>query len=99
MSGVEPKLEKFVQAFYDGWLGKEAGRYDMFATEAGIESLVSRLPGESFPVDRILFNKGRVTPRTTSGKKRHFFCRKLLQSGELIYQMQIEVTPGRIADH
>ena len=65
--------------------------------EAGIESLVSRLPGESFPVDRILFNKGRVIPRTTSGKKRHFFCRKLLQSGELIYQMQIEVTPGRIA--
>jgi acyl-CoA synthetase (AMP-forming)/AMP-acid ligase II len=65
--------------------------------EHGIESLISRLPGESFPVDQILFSKGRVIPRTTSGKKRHFFCRQLLHSGELTYQMHIELTPGRIA--
>jgi len=65
--------------------------------DSGVESLIARLPRESFPVDRILFSKGRVIPRTTSGKKRHFYCRKLFQSGDLAFQSSVEVTPGRIA--
>ena len=65
--------------------------------ESGIESLIARLPRESFPVDRILFSKGRVIPRTTSGKKRHFYCRRLFQSGDLVFQSSIKVTPDRIA--
>jgi acyl-CoA synthetase (AMP-forming)/AMP-acid ligase II len=64
---------------------------------AEIDSLIARLPRESFPVDRILFSRGRAIPRTTSGKKRHFFCRRLLQEGELVFQSRIDVDPDRIA--
>ncbi len=62
-----------------------------------VGSLLASLPRESFPVDLILFSRARVIPRTTSGKKRHFFCRKLFHSGELAFQSRIEVTPDLIA--
>lgn len=62
-----------------------------------IESMLATLPQDNFPLDLILFHRSRTIPRTTSGKKRHFFCRKQYQKGELDYQQQIEVTADRIA--
>ena len=62
-----------------------------------IEPMLAALPQDNFPLDLILFHRSRTIPRTTSGKKRHFFCRKQYQKGELDYQQRIEVTADRIA--
>lgn len=62
-----------------------------------IDAVLGNLPKESFPVDIILLHRARVIPRTTSGKKRHFFCRRLYQSGELDFRQKIEVSPDKIA--
>ncbi len=59
--------------------------------------LLAGLPHESFPLDLVLFNRARAIPRTTSGKKRHFYCRKMFQKGELGHQQSVEVSPDRIA--
>ena len=66
------------------------------ATEQ-VDLILASLPQENFPIDLILFHRARVIPRTTSGKKRHFFCRKLFQAGELDFQQRIEVSPDKIA--
>ncbi|MDJ0957139.1 MAG: AMP-binding protein [Arenicellales bacterium] len=63
-----------------------------------VDALLASLPQENFPIDLILFHRARVIPRTTSGKKRHFFCRKLFQSGNLSFQQKIEVSPDKIAN-
>jgi acyl-CoA synthetase (AMP-forming)/AMP-acid ligase II len=62
-----------------------------------IDPLLARLPQEGFPIDLILFSRTRAIPRTTSGKKRHFICRKHYQNDALEFQSSIEVTPDRIA--
>ncbi|MDH3672946.1 MAG: AMP-binding protein [Gammaproteobacteria bacterium] len=62
-----------------------------------IDPLLASLPQENFPIDVVLFSRTRAIPRTTSGKKRHFFCRKLFKNDELEFQQKIEVTPDKIA--
>lgn len=62
-----------------------------------IPTLLAHLPQEGFPIDLILFNRTRAIPRTTSGKKRHFYCRKLYQDDQLGFQQLVEVTPDKIA--
>ena len=62
-----------------------------------VDPWLARLPQEGFPIDLVLFNRTRAIPRTTSGKKRHFFCRKLFHNDQLDFQSRIEVTPDRIA--
>lgn len=62
-----------------------------------IDSVLRALSAESFPVDVILLHRARVIPRTTSGKKRHFFCRQLFLNGALSFQQKIEVSPDRVA--
>ena len=62
-----------------------------------VDPLLAGLPQEGFPIDLILFSRSRVIPRTTSGKKRHFICRKMFHSDELNCQSRIVVTPDRIA--
>ncbi len=64
--------------------------------EDEVNPLLVRLPQEGFPIDRMMFSKAREIPRTTSGKKRHFYCRKLYQSGELGSLPSIEISPERI---
>jgi len=46
--------------------------------------------------DSEMLSKARDIPRTTSGKKRHFYCRKLYKNDELASHQNIEITPERI---
>lgn len=64
--------------------------------EDGVNQLLVSMPKEAFPINRILLSKSREIPRTTSGKKRHFYCRKLYQKDEIKHQQSIEVSPQRI---
>lgn len=64
--------------------------------EKQIDQLLVAMPKEAFPINKILLAKSREIPRTTSGKKRHFYCRKLFQKGEMKFQQTIEVSPQRI---
>jgi len=64
--------------------------------ETAVNELLVAMPKEAFPINRILLSKAREIPRTTSGKKRHFYCRKLFQSGDMKFQQDIEVSPQRI---
>ena len=64
--------------------------------DAAITRLLADFPQESHPVNRLLFSKARDIPRTTSGKKRHFYCRKLYKNNELTYHQNIEITTDKI---
>ena len=64
--------------------------------DAQIDQLLVRMPKEAFPIDKIQFSKAREISRTTSGKKRHFYCRKLHQRAEINFQQEISVSPQRI---
>ena len=61
-----------------------------------VDTLLATMPKEAFPINRILLSRSREIPRTTSGKKRHFYCRKLYQSDGIVHQQAIEVSPQRI---
>lgn len=61
-----------------------------------IDQLLVAMPKEAFPIDRILLARSREIPRTTSGKKRHFYCRKIYQKEGIKFQQSIEVSPQRI---
>ena len=61
-----------------------------------VTKLLASFPQENYPVNRLLFSKARDIPRTTSGKKRHFYCRKLYKNDELTAHQNIEITPDRI---
>jgi len=61
-----------------------------------VTQLLARFPQESHPIDRMLFSKARDIPRTTSGKKRHFYCRKLYKNDSLSHHQNIEVSVERI---
>ena len=61
-----------------------------------IDALLVSMPKEAFQINRILLAASREIPRTTSGKKRHFYCRKLYRSNEMKFQQDIEVSPQRI---
>ena len=65
--------------------------------DSQISTLLAAMPKEAFPVDKILLSKAREIPRTTSGKKRHFYCRQEYQHGRIQFQQDIEVSPQRIA--
>ena len=62
-----------------------------------IDALLATMPKDGFPINRILLSKAREIPRTTSGKKRHFYCRQEYQRGSIVFQQDIEVSPQRIA--
>ena len=64
--------------------------------EQAVEDLLVAMPKEAFPINKILLCKSREIPRTTSGKKRHFYCRKMYQKGELKFQQEITVSPQLI---
>jgi len=64
--------------------------------QAAVEDLLVAMPKEAFPINKILFSKSREIPRTTSGKKRHFYCRKMYQKSEINFQQEIEVSPQLI---
>ena len=64
--------------------------------EFAVQDLLVAMPKEAFPINRILFCKSREIPRTTSGKKRHFYCRKMYQKDEINFQQEIEVSPQLI---
>ncbi len=61
-----------------------------------VNPLLARLPQEGFPINRIIFSKAREIPRTTSGKKRHFYCRKLYKAGSLESLPSMVVSPELI---
>jgi len=65
--------------------------------ESAVAQLLAKMPKEAFPINMILLSKSREIPRTTSGKKRHFYCRKMYQNEEIKFQQGIEVSPHRIA--
>lgn len=64
--------------------------------EEDIDALLIAMPKEAFPIDKILLSKSREIPRTTSGKKRHFYCRKLYQKDQITHQQVIDVSPQKI---
>jgi len=64
--------------------------------EQAVEDLLVAMPKEAFPINKILFSKSREIPRTTSGKKRHFYCRKMYQKDEIVFQQEILVSPQLI---
>jgi len=64
--------------------------------EQAVDKLLIDMPKEAFPINRILLSRAREIPRTTSGKKRHYYCRKLYQKGEVNAQQEIEVSPQLI---
>ncbi len=64
--------------------------------DKNIDALLVAIPKEAFPINQILLSRSREIPRTTSGKKRHFYCRKLYQKSEIKFQQSIEVSPQRI---
>lgn len=64
--------------------------------EEQVDRLLVNMPKEAFPVNKILLSKSREIARTTSGKKRHFYCRKMFNKNEINYQQSIDVTPQRI---
>ncbi len=64
--------------------------------EQAVEDLLVAMPKEAFPINKIMFCKSREIPRTTSGKKRHFYCRKMYQKNEINSQQQIDVSPQLI---
>ena len=64
--------------------------------DAAIDALLIGMPKEAFPINRILLSRAREIPRTTSGKKRHYYCRKLYQKDHLNAQQSIEVSPQLI---
>ena len=64
--------------------------------EQAVEDVLVAMPKEAFPINKILFSKSREIPRTTSGKKRHFYCRKMYQKDEIVFQQEILVSPQLI---
>ena len=64
--------------------------------EHNINALLVAMPKEAFPINRLLLSRSREIPRTTSGKKQHFYCRKLYQKNEIKIQQNIEVSPQLI---
>ncbi|NND00623.1 MAG: hypothetical protein HKN85_10620 [Gammaproteobacteria bacterium] len=64
--------------------------------EQDIDAVLIAMPKEAFPINRVLLCKSREIPRTTSGKKRHFYCRKMYQHNEIKFQQAIEVSPQKI---
>ncbi len=61
-----------------------------------VNHLLANFPQESYLVNRILLSKSREIPRTTSGKKRHFYCRNLYQKNALAFQQDIEISSEKI---
>jgi acyl-CoA synthetase (AMP-forming)/AMP-acid ligase II len=64
--------------------------------EEDIDELLISMPKEAFPINKILLSKSREIPRTTSGKKRHFYCRKMHQANEIKFQQSIDISPQKI---
>jgi acyl-CoA synthetase (AMP-forming)/AMP-acid ligase II len=65
-------------------------------SQVEIDALLVAMPKEAFPINRVLLSRSREIPRTTSGKKRHFYCRKMYQKQEINYQQSFAVSPALI---
>jgi len=61
-----------------------------------VTQLLARFPQEGHPVNRLLFSRAREIARTTSGKKRHFYCRNLYRNNTLNFHQSIEISPAII---
>ena len=70
-------------------------RHDTLSDDEATE-LLARFPQEGHPVDRLLFSRAREIPRTTSGKKRHFYCRNLYRNDALNFHQSIDISPAKI---
>lgn len=64
--------------------------------DEAVDQLLINMPKEAFPINRIMLSRAREIPRTTSGKKRHYYCRKLYQKDEINAQQSIDVSPQLI---
>lgn len=64
--------------------------------ESEVTQLLARFPQEGHPVNRLLFSRAREIARTTSGKKRHFYCRNLYRNNTLNFHQSIEISPEKI---
>jgi acyl-CoA synthetase (AMP-forming)/AMP-acid ligase II len=65
-------------------------------SQVEIDALLVAMPKEAFPINKVLLSRSREIPRTTSGKKRHFYCRKMYQRHEIKYQQSFAVSPALI---
>ena len=65
-------------------------------SQAEIDALLVAMPKEAFPINKVLLSRSREIPRTTSGKKRHFYCRKMYQKQEIKFQQSFDVSPQLI---
>ena len=70
-------------------------RHDTLSDDEATE-LLARFPQEGHPVNRLLFSRAREIPRTTSGKKRHFYCRNLYRNDALNFHQSIDISPAKI---
>lgn len=70
-------------------------RQDALAEDEVIQLLAS-FPQEGHPVNRLLFSRAREIARTTSGKKRHFYCRNQYRNNTLNFHQSIEISPALI---
>lgn len=64
--------------------------------DSEVTQLLASFPQEGHPVNRLLFSRAREIPRTTSGKKRHFYCRNLFRANDLNFHQSIEISPAKI---
>jgi len=65
-------------------------------SDEAVQALLVAMPKEAFPINKVLLCRSREIPRTTSGKKRHFYCRKLYQKEEIKFQQAFDVSPQLI---
>ncbi len=70
-------------------------RHDTLS-DSEVTNLLARFPQEGHPVKRLLFSRAREIARTTSGKKRHFYCRNLYRNKTLNFHQSIEISPEKI---
>ena len=65
-------------------------------SDSEVTELLASFPQEGHPVNRLLFSRAREIPRTTSGKKRHFYCRNLYRANDLNFHQSVEISPEKI---
>ncbi len=70
-------------------------RHDALS-DSEVTELLARFPQEGHPVNRLLFSRAREIARTTSGKKRHFYCRNQYRNNALNFHQSIEISPEKI---
>jgi acyl-CoA synthetase (AMP-forming)/AMP-acid ligase II len=62
---------------------------DLSLFEASVRKTLRTI---EIPIDRLIITRKREIPRTTSGKKRHFLCRRLLKEGKIPMLHEIDMS-------